>query len=111
MPAWDSLDLALAAAHFWSDTVPEGPGGLDGSRWIPEGVRTDRRLLVDHWSPQEVGPDAAFRRAGKTIIFVSHALEAVRSLCNRAIWLDDGVIKMDGEVNEVVDAYEAKYER
>jgi len=26
-----------AAAHFWSDTVPEGPGGLAGSRWILEG--------------------------------------------------------------------------
>ena len=41
LPAWDSLELALAAAHFWSDTVPEGPGGLDGSRWI-SGGRPDR---------------------------------------------------------------------
>jgi hypothetical protein len=68
LPVWDSLELALAAAHFWSDTVPEGPGGLDGSRWILEGIRTDRRVLVDHWSPQEVGPDAAFRRAGNYIL-------------------------------------------
>jgi hypothetical protein len=72
LPAWDSLELALAAAHFWSDTVPEGPGGLDGSRWILEGVRTDRRVLVDHWSPQEVGPDAAFRRAGNYILDLAH---------------------------------------
>jgi hypothetical protein len=69
---WDSLELALAAAHFWSDTVPEGSGGLDGSRWILEGVRTDRRVLVDHWSPQEVGPDAAFRRAGSYILDLAH---------------------------------------
>jgi hypothetical protein len=62
------LELALAAAHFWSDTVPEGPGGLDGSRWIQEGIRTDRRVPVDHWSQQEVGPDAAFRRAGNYIL-------------------------------------------
>ena len=60
------MEPALAAAHFWSDTVPEGPGGLGGS-WILEGVRTDRRALVDHWSPQEVGPDAAFRRAANHI--------------------------------------------
>jgi hypothetical protein len=65
LPAWDSLELALAAAHFWSDTVPEGPGGLDGSRCILEGVGTHRRVLVDHCSPQEVGPDTAFRGAGK----------------------------------------------
>jgi hypothetical protein len=70
--AWDSLELALAAAHFWSDTVPEGPGGLDGSRWILEGVRTDRRVLVDQRSPQEVGPDAVFRRAGNYILNLAH---------------------------------------
>jgi hypothetical protein len=52
--------------------VPEGRGGLDGSRWILEGGRTDRRVLVDHWSPQEVGPDAAFRRAGNYILDLAH---------------------------------------
>jgi hypothetical protein len=80
------LELALAAAHFWSDTVPEGPGGLDGSRWILEGVQTDRRVLVDHWSPQEVGPgspqevgpDAAFRRAGNCILDLAHILPDAR---------------------------------
>jgi len=66
------LELALAVAHFWLDTVPERPGGLDGSRWILEGVRTDRHVLADHWSPQEVGPDAAFRRAGNYILDLAH---------------------------------------
>ena len=42
---------------------------------------------------------------GVTIIFVSHDLEAVRSLCDRAIWLEDGVIRMEGPTIEVVAAY------
>ncbi len=48
---------------------------------------------------------AAFRRAGKTIIFVSHALEAVRGLCTRAIWLDHGVMRADGPASAVIDQY------
>jgi ABC-type polysaccharide/polyol phosphate transport system ATPase subunit len=48
-----------------------------------------------------------FRRAGKTIIFVSHSLPVILSLCNRVIWLDHGRIVMDGEAAAVVDAYSA----
>ncbi|MGI8588963.1 MAG: ABC transporter ATP-binding protein [Chloroflexia bacterium] len=48
---------------------------------------------------------AAFRRAGKTIIFVSHALEAVRGLCSRAIWLDHGEVRADGPASVVIDKY------
>lgn len=37
-----------------------------------------------------------FREAGKTIVFVSHDQDAVRRLCDRAIWLDCGRTRMDG---------------
>ena len=46
-----------------------------------------------------------FRRAGKTIIFVSHALEIVRSLCDVAVWLDHGVARASGSASKVIDAY------
>ncbi|MBX0327347.1 ABC transporter ATP-binding protein [Oscillochloris sp. ZM17-4] len=52
-----------------------------------------------------------FRRAGKTIIFVSHALEVVRSLCDVAVWLDHGQMKASGEASEVIDAYLADVNR
>lgn len=42
---------------------------------------------------------------GTTLLFVSHNIEEVRNLCNHAIWLDHGVARMQGEVNEVCDAY------
>jgi len=42
-----------------------------------------------------------------TIFFVSHSLSSVRKMCTRAIWLDKGIIVMDGEVNAVADAYAA----
>lgn len=40
-----------------------------------------------------------------TVFLVSHSLEVVTATCNRAIWLDRGVLKMDGDAKEVVDAY------
>ena len=42
---------------------------------------------------------------GKTIVFVSHAMDQVKALCDRAIWLKDGKIKMDGKPDEVVEEY------
>ena len=44
---------------------------------------------------------------GTTLLLVSHTDEQVRKLCKRAIWIDHGVVQMDGPVNEVCDAYKA----
>jgi ABC-type polysaccharide/polyol phosphate transport system ATPase subunit len=40
-----------------------------------------------------------------TVIFVSHSDKAVREICKKAIWLNNGIIEKYGEVNEVCDAY------
>ena len=42
---------------------------------------------------------------GVTIVFVSHSLDMVRSLCDRAIWLDRGVLRQDGLTDTVVGRY------
>ena len=46
-----------------------------------------------------------FRKAGKTVVFVSHGLDQVVKLCHTVAWLDKGVIKMVGPANEVVNEY------
>lgn len=45
------------------------------------------------------------KKEGKTMIFVTHSMESVKQLCDRAVWLHQGVIKMDGTTNEVVEEY------
>ncbi len=42
---------------------------------------------------------------GTTLLFVSHDIAAVRALCARSIWLDNGVIREVGETKFVLDAY------
>jgi ABC-2 type transport system ATP-binding protein len=46
-----------------------------------------------------------FRADGKTIVFVSHDLGAVRRFCDRTIWLDRGSVRDDGDPNEVTERY------
>ena len=43
--------------------------------------------------------------SGITVLLVSHSVGQIRELCNKAIWIDDGEVKMMGEVNKVCDAY------
>jgi len=45
------------------------------------------------------------RKENKTMVFVTHSMESVKNLCDRAIWLDNGKIRMDGNTKEVVDEY------
>ena len=41
----------------------------------------------------------------KTIVIVSHSLESIKKLCDRAIWIKDGKIELDGKTSKVVDEY------
>ena len=47
-----------------------------------------------------------FMAEGKTIIFVSHAPAAIRSICRRVCVLDQGELAFDGDVDEGLDFYE-----
>jgi teichoic acid transport system ATP-binding protein len=47
------------------------------------------------------------RDAAGTIFLVSHSMRSIRETCNRVIWIHKGDLVMDGETDEVVDAYEA----
>ena len=45
-------------------------------------------------------------KAGRTVVLVSHQMNQIRRLCNRAVWLDGGSVRKDGNTSEVLAAYE-----
>ena len=49
-----------------------------------------------------------FRRAGKTLMVVSHSPDALRQMCDRGIWLDHGQVILDGGLEEVLSAYQGR---
>ena len=42
---------------------------------------------------------------GKTMVFVTHSMGTVKEFCTRAVWLCDGVVKMDGKPDDVIEEY------
>lgn len=42
---------------------------------------------------------------GTTLLFVSHSIEQVKRMCNKAIWIDHGEMRMIGDAEEVCNAY------
>ncbi|MBX2982309.1 MAG: ABC transporter ATP-binding protein [Flavobacteriales bacterium] len=48
-------------------------------------------------------------KSGRTVLFVSHNMTAMRSLCQRVIWMEHGRVRMQGPTEEVVAAYLGSY--
>jgi len=73
----------------------------------PEILLVDEVLAVGDVAFQKkcLGKMGQVSRQGRTVLFVSHNLAAVKSLCNRAILIEGGTLAMDGEVNDVVNRY------
>lgn len=42
---------------------------------------------------------------GTTLLYVSHTMPEVLRICQKAMWMDKGVIRMSGSAEEVCDAY------
>ena len=45
------------------------------------------------------------KESGRTIVIVSHALDSVQKLCNRAVWIYNGEVRLDGKIDTVIDEY------
>jgi lipopolysaccharide transport system ATP-binding protein len=73
----------------------------------PEILIVDEVLAVGDTQFQKkcLGKMESVGKEGRTVLFVSHNLNAVRTLCNRAVLFDKGVIIGDGSVHQVINHY------
>jgi lipopolysaccharide transport system ATP-binding protein len=73
----------------------------------PEILVVDEVLAVGDAEFQNkcLGKMEQVSRGGRTVLFVSHNMAAVQNLCRGALLLEQGRLKLQGEVNEVVAAY------
>ncbi len=70
-------------------------------------------LLVDeilavgdqHFQDKCINKMKELKKEGKTMVFVTHSMNTVKEFCTRAVWLDKGIVRMDGEPNEVIEEY------
>ncbi|OGJ09769.1 hypothetical protein A2356_02190 [Candidatus Nomurabacteria bacterium RIFOXYB1_FULL_39_16] len=54
--------------------------------------------------------DQIAKKEGKTVLFVSHNLDAIRKLCHRCIFVNQGELVFDGQVSEALDKYHNLHE-
>lgn len=47
--------------------------------------------------------------SAKILVFVSHDHASIKEICNRVIWIDKGVVRMDGDASDVIDKYMEVY--
>lgn len=77
-------------------------------------LRTPEILLLDEalavgdraFRERSIAKINEIRKDARTIILVSHNLNEIRETCDRAVWLNDGVIEDSGPVESVLGAYE-----
>lgn len=70
-------------------------------------------LLIDeilavgdqHFQDKCIAKMKELKAQGKTMVFVTHSMNTVKEFCGRAVWLSNGVIKMDDEPDKVIEEY------
>ncbi len=79
----------------------------------PEILLVDEVLAVGDINFQKkcLGKMGDVARAGRTVVLVSHQLNQIRRLCHRVVWVDGGSIRLNGDTQEVVSAYESEMGR
>ncbi len=103
----DLGDFIEAPLRTYSSGMAARLGFAVATAWRPDILILDEILAVG---------DEAFQRKCRqlihefglrdtTVLLVSHSAETVKESCERALWLDHGVIKALGRAGEVADAY------
>lgn len=74
----------------------------------PEILLVDEVLAVGDLKFQKkcLGKMGDVARAGRTVVLVTHQMNQIRRLCPRVIWIDGGMVRLEGPTNETVSAYE-----
>ncbi|GLW63815.1 ABC transporter ATP-binding protein [Actinomadura rubrobrunea] len=104
-------DLKPGFIDYPMSTYSSGMGAR--LRFAIAAARTHDVLLIDE---ALATGDAKFKRRSKAkidelrknagaVFLVAHNLDVIEETCNRVIWLDEGRIKMDGDPQEVLAAY------
>ena len=73
----------------------------------PEVLLIDEILAVGDESFRKKSGNALMEliKGGVTTVYVSHSMDAIKKVCDRAIWLEQGEIRAEGETGLVVEAY------
>lgn len=101
---WDFLDVPI---KNFSSGMQARLGFAIATMVQPDILVVDEILSVGDYQFQQKCYDRMERMmgGGTTLLYVSHDVESVRKLCDHAIWLEHGNVRMQGRVEEVTEEY------
>jgi ABC-type polysaccharide/polyol phosphate transport system ATPase subunit len=100
-------DFIRSPLRNYSSGMQARLGFSIATAWVPDILILDEVLAVGDATFTDRCEERlqSFRKAGATVLLVSHNTTAVVKNCTRCIWLDDGLMKADGAAQEVVKLY------
>lgn len=101
-------DFVRAPIRNYSSGMLARLGFSVATAWTPDILILDEVLAVGDVSFIQRCEDkiAEFHAAGTTVLLVSHTAKNILDNCTRALWLDAGRLRRDGDAAAVLDAYE-----
>jgi ABC-type polysaccharide/polyol phosphate transport system ATPase subunit len=101
---WDFVDSPL---RVYSSGMVARLGFAVATAIVPDVLIVDEALSVGDTAFQDksLARIQSFKEQGATVFLVSHGMETIRTMCQRAAWLDHGELRFVGEANEAVDRY------
>ena len=101
---WDFLDMPI---KNYSSGMAARLGSAVATMTRPDILIVDEVLAVGDYEFQEKCKMRmkSMLEQGTTLLYVSHTMGSVTSLCDHAIWIDKGKAVMQGDVNTVCKAY------
>lgn len=78
-----------------------------GLELMPDILLIDEVLGVGDWSFKKKASEAlqAKIRSGRTVVLVSHDLEQVEKICDRVVWIENGITQSIGDPKEIIAVY------
>ena len=101
---WDFIDAPL---RTYSSGMWARLGFAVATDVDPDILIVDELLSVgdESFQRKSAARIESFRQQGVTILLVSHTMDTILNMCQRAAWLDHGKIMAVGEVKDVIAAY------
>ena len=101
-------DFIEAPLRTYSSGMQSRLGFAVATAWQPDILILDEVLSVGDVAFQEkcITRMKFFRDSGATVLMVSHSINQVKEICQRALWLDNGKINQIGDVEEVCNNYQ-----
>jgi lipopolysaccharide transport system ATP-binding protein len=102
-------DFLEAPVRTYSSGMVARLGFAVAAAWTPDILILDEVLGVGDYAFQQKCSVRIeeMRRQASTVVMVSHGMEAILEMCQRAVWIDHGVLRADGPPAEVIASYQA----